>query len=117
MNKELIEMIDMPETVRGKILMYLATHGESSVSEMAESFGCGNRALTPTLNDVLNNSSYIELSKRIHMNKAYYSLVGMKCKMSESRGIKSPRYKMEPSNQVPFNKWRQVFGLMDSCHG
>lgn len=117
MNKELIEMIDMPETVRGKILLHLATYGETSVCDMAAHFECGNRALTPTLNDILKNSSYIELSKRIHLGRAHYKLVNMKCKMSESRTVKAPRYNMEPSNDVPFDAWRRVFGLMDSCHG
>lgn len=117
MNKELIEMIDMPETIRGKILLYLAKHGESPVADIAAEFGCSNRKLTPTLNDIYKNSSYIELSKRTKFGVAHYTLVGLKCKMSESRSTKSPRYSMEPSNEIPYKMWRKVFGLMGGCHG
>lgn len=117
MNKELIEMIDMPHKDRGKILMALATKGPMKSFEIASVAGVNNKMCTSHLGDMHKDSSYVTLGREKVDGLWQYTLVSMKCKMSEARTVKAPRYKMEPSNDVPFDAWRKVFGLMDSCCG
>lgn len=117
MNKELIEMIDMPHKDRGKILLALATKGPMKSFEIANVAGVEIKMCTSHLGDMYKDSSYVNLSRKKVDGLWQYTLVGMKCKMSEARTVKAPRYKKDETNDVPFDRWRKVFCLMDSCCG
>lgn len=118
MNNELIEMIDMPEKDRGKILMALATKGPMKSFEVAARAGTDLKKTNAHLSDMHKDASYVDLERHKEGGVWVYNLVGMKCKMSESRKMKNQRERTEKKEiDIPFNKWRKVFGLMDSCHG
>ena len=118
MNNKLIEMIDMPEKDRGKILLALANHGAMRASKVADVAGTNLKATNAHLSDMFKDASYVD-SERFKENGVWiYNLVGLKCKMSESRKMKHQRPKMERKEaDIPFDRWRKVFCLMDSCHG
>lgn len=118
MNKELIELIDQPDKERGKILMCLATKGPMKAFNVAASAGTDLKKTNAHLSDMFKDASYVDLERFKQDGVWVYNLVGMKCKMSESRKIKNQRERTERKEvEIPFNKWRKVFGLMDSCHG
>lgn len=118
MSKELIEMIDMPNKDRGKILMALATKGPMKYYEVASIAGTDLKKTNAHLSDMFKDASYVDLERFKEDGVWVYNLVGLKCKMSESRKMKNQRERTERKEvEIPFNKWRKVFGLMDSCHG
>lgn len=118
MNKELIELIDQPDKERGKILMCLATKGPMKAFNVAASAGTDLKKTNAHLSDMFRDSSYVDMERFKDNGVWIYKLVGLKCKMSESRKMKHERPKMErKESDISFDRWRKVFGLMDSCHG
>jgi hypothetical protein len=118
MNKELIKLIDQPESDRGKILMCLATKGPMKSFNVAASAGTDLKKTNAHLSDMFKDSSYVDMERYKESGVWVYNLVGLKCKMSESRKVKNQRERTERNEvKIPFNKWRKVFCLMDSCCG
>lgn len=117
MNKELIELIDKTETGRGKILLAMVNGEFMKPDDIADLAGVSAKSCKAQLLDMNHDSGYIEMERKKIDNLYHYRLIGMKCKMSEARTIKAPRYKKDETNDVPFDAWRKVFCLMDSCCG
>jgi hypothetical protein len=117
-NKELIKLIDQPESDRGKILMCLATKGAMKSFNVASSAGTDLKKTNAHLSDMFKDSSYVDMERYKVDGVWVYNLISLKCKMSESRKMKHQRPKMDRKEaDIPFDRWRKVFGLMDSCHG
>jgi hypothetical protein len=118
MNKELIELIDQPDSDRGKILMCLATKGPMKSFDVASCIGIDINRANAHLGDMFRDSAYIDIERYKVDGVWVYNLISLKCKMSESRKMKHQRPKMERKEaDIPFDRWRKVFCLMDSCCG
>lgn len=118
MNNELIKLIDQPEKERGKILLALATKGSMKSFDVASHIGIDINRANAHLGDMFRDSAYIDIDRYKQDGVWVYSLISLKCKMSESRKMKHQRPKQERKEaDIPFDRWRKVFGLMDSCHG
>lgn len=116
MNK-LLEMIDQPDKDRGKILLAMANNGPSFAYEVAELTGMTTKTCNAHIGDMFKDSGYINMTRKKVSGLWQYELVSLSCKMSESRTYKSPRYSGSKEREIPFQKWREVFGLMNNCHG
>ncbi|WWO62305.1 winged helix-turn-helix DNA-binding domain protein [Vibrio phage vB_VcM_SY] len=116
MNK-LLEMIDQPDKDRGKILLAMANNGPSFAYEVAELTGMTTKNCSSHIGDMFKDSGYINITRKKVNGLWRYELVSLSCKMSESRTYKSPRYSGSKEREIPFQKWREVFGLMDTCLG
>lgn len=118
MKNELIKLIDQPDKERGKILLALATKGPMKAFNVAASAGTDLKKTNAHLADMFKDSSYVNIERYKQDGVWVYSLISLKCKMSESRKMKHQRPKQERKEaDIPFDRWRKVFGLMDSCHG
>lgn len=116
MNK-LLKMVDRPDTIRGKILKALIERGPLTSQEVAVLTGLTPKVCNTNMYDMLSDSAYIIIERKKFGRHYQYKLLDLKCKMSEARTVKSPRITGNKNNEIPFEKWRQVFGLMNNCHG